>query len=322
MPPPDTVPAPSATAPGPRCPLLIAGPTASGKSALALRLALRDGGCVINADALQVYGGLRVVTARPSPEEEAQAPHRLYGALPPTAPWSVGDWLRALRGVLAECRAQGWRPIVVGGTGLYFKALTEGLAEIPVPGPQARAAAEDALGRLGRAGLAAALVARDPDTAAQTDLANPARLLRAWEVLEATGVGLAAWRSRTGPPLLPLSSCEAVVLAPGRAWLHARIAARTAAMARAGAVEEARAALALPAGAPALKAVGLRAFMAHARGEMALDAAVAAAAQATRVYAKRQMTWGRNQMIAWQRLSAQEDYEFRASATENAADGA
>jgi tRNA dimethylallyltransferase len=277
---------------------------------------------VINADALQVYGAFRVLTARPTPEEEARAPHRLYGVLAADAPWSVGDWLRAVRGVLEECRADGLRPVIVGGTGLYFKALTEGLAEIPVPSAAARAAAADALATLGREGLAAALARRDPATAATTDLANPARLLRAWEVLEETGEGLAAWRPRTGPPLVPPHAAEAVALAPDRAALCARIDARAAAMAREGAVEEARAALALPPGAPVLKAVGAAEFMAHARGEVTLEQAVAAAAQATRAYAKRQATWVRNQMIAWRKIETKEDYDFGPTATENSATGA
>jgi tRNA dimethylallyltransferase len=303
-------------------PVLIAGPTASGKSALALRLAERSGGWVINADALQVYGAFRALTARPTPEQEARAPHLLYGFLDACAPWSVGDWLRAVAGVLEDCRAHGLRPILVGGTGLYFKALTEGLAEIPVPAPDVRAGAEALLAREGRERLAARLAARDPATAAQTDLANPARLLRAWEVLEATGRGLAAWRAGTPPPLLPLSSCDAAVLAPDRALLYARIDARVAQMACEGALEEARAALALPPSAPALKAVGAAEFMACARGEATLAEAAAAAAQATRNYAKRQLTWGRNQMIAWKRLDTQESVEKWLSATETLAQGA
>lgn len=300
-------------------PVLIAGPTASGKSALALRLAERTGGCVINADALQVYAAFRVITARPTPAEEARAPHRLYGFLDACAPWSVGDWLRAVAAVLEDCRARGLRPILVGGTGLYFKALTEGLAEIPVPPPDIRAAAEALLARIGREGVAARLAARDPATAAQTDLANPARLLRAWEVLEATGRGLADWRAATPPPLAPLAACAAAVLVPERAALYARIDARVAAMAREGALEEARAALALPPSAPALKAVGAAAFMACARGDSTPGQAAAAAAQATRNYAKRQLTWGRNQMIAWERLTTQESVENWLSATETLA---
>jgi tRNA dimethylallyltransferase len=303
-------------------PVLIAGPTASGKSALALRLAERTGGCVINADALQVYAAFRVITARPSVQEEARAPHRLYGCLGACAPWSVGDWLRAVAGVLEDCRARGLRPVITGGTGLYFKALTEGLADIPVPPPPVRADAEALLARIGREGLAARLAARDPATAAQTDLANPARLLRAWEVLEATGRGLADWRAATPPPLIPLSACAAAVLAPDRAALYARIDARVAQMARGGALEEARAALALPPSAPALKAVGAAEFMACARGDSTEAEAVAAAAQATRNYAKRQLTWGRNQMIAWERLTTQESVENWLSATETLAWGA
>ncbi|MEL6338133.1 MAG: tRNA (adenosine(37)-N6)-dimethylallyltransferase MiaA, partial [Pseudomonadota bacterium] len=176
-------------------PVLLAGPTGSGKSGLALALAERLGGVVVNADSQQVYGDWRVLTARPSVAEEAQAPHRLYGFLALDAPYSVGQWLRDLAAVLAEVRATGQRPIVIGGTGLYFTALTEGLAEIPPVPPEIRAKAEARLATDGLPALAAALATRDPATAQTLDLANPARVLRAWEVLEATGRGLAAWQA-------------------------------------------------------------------------------------------------------------------------------
>lgn len=302
----------------PEPPILIAGPTASGKSALALALAERLGGCVINADAMQVYAEWRVLTARPSPQDEARAPHRLYGHVCAAAPWSVGAWLRDMAGALAECAAQGWRPIVVGGTGLYLTALTEGLAEIPPPSPAIRAAAQALLARRGVAGLAAEIAARDPATFAALDPANPARLLRAWEVLEQTGEGLAAWRARTPPPLVPLAQAKALALAPDRPRLYAACDARFDAMLEQGALAEAQAvaALGLPAQAPALKALGARELMAHLRGEIAPDAAAAAAKQATRNYAKRQMTWFRNRMIAWRTLRAQQSCEFLHFATD------
>lgn len=299
-------------------PILIAGPTASGKSALALALAERLGGCVINADASQVHDAWRVLTARPTAAEEARAPHRLYGHVPAGAPYSVGAWLRDVGGALAECATEGWRPIVVGGTGLYLTALTEGLAEIPPPTTTVRARALDRLAALGVAGLAAEIAARDPATFAALDPANPARLLRAWEVLEQTGEGLAAWRARTPPPLIALAKAWPLALAPDRAALYARCDARFDTMLAGGALEEARAvaALRLPASAPALKALGARELIAHLRGDITLAQAAAAAKQATRNYAKRQATWFRNRMIAWRIVTAQESCDSAALATE------
>ncbi|TVQ57637.1 MAG: tRNA (adenosine(37)-N6)-dimethylallyltransferase MiaA [Rhodobacteraceae bacterium] len=298
-------------------PILIAGPTASGKSGLALALAERLGGAVINADALQVYAGWRVLTARPAAEEEARAPHRLYGFLPLDAPYSVGRWLRAVEGVLAECAAEGLRPIIVGGTGLYFRALTEGLTPIPEPTPEIRAAAEARLAALGVAGFAAEIAARDPETSARLDCANPRRLLRAWEALEQTGEGLAAWHARTPPPPLPLDRTVPLLLSPDRATLYARCDARFDAMLAGGALDEARAvaALGLPETAPGLKAVGGRELIAHVRGDSSLAEAADAAKAATRNYAKRQITWFRKRMIAWQALSAKESSENLAAAT-------
>jgi tRNA dimethylallyltransferase len=174
----------------PEQPVLIAGPTASGKSALALEIAEASGGVIVNADALQVYDGWRVLTARPGPEEEARAPHSLYGHVPFEAEYSVGDWLRALAPLLQADQ----RPIIVGGTGLYFRALTEGLAEIPPIPPEIRAEAE----ALPAEDLLSWLRAHDPDTVARIDTQNPARLRRAWEVLCGTGRPLSAWQAETG----------------------------------------------------------------------------------------------------------------------------
>ncbi|MEM8755531.1 MAG: tRNA (adenosine(37)-N6)-dimethylallyltransferase MiaA [Pseudomonadota bacterium] len=279
-------------------PLLIAGPTASGKSALALAEAAK-GGIVINADASQVYAGWRVLTARPSAAEEAAAPHRLYGHVDPARRYSVGDWLRDIAPVLAEARADGLRPIVVGGTGLYFDALTRGLAEIPPTPESVRAAIAERLAAEGLAALSADLSARDPATAAETDLRNPMRVTRALEALDATGRGLAAWRAETPPPLL--SKAEKVVILPERAALYARIDARFDAMLAEGALEEARAMAArgLDPTLPAMKALGAPELFAHLRGETTLEAAAEAAKQATRRYAKRQMTWLRGRMGDW-----------------------
>lgn len=282
-------------------PLLIAGPTAAGKSALALQEAAR-GGVVINADASQVYDGWRVLTARPSAREEEEAPHRLYGNVNPARRYSVGDWLRDLEAAMAEAEAAGLRPIVVGGTGLYFMAATEGLAEIPAPSEAVRAAVADRLAAEGLAALARDLTARDPATAAATDLANPMRVTRALEVLEATGRGLADWRAETPPPLI--AEAERVVVAPERAGLYARCDARFAAMLDAGALDEAAAmrARGLDPALPAMRAVGAPELFAHLAGEITLDEAAARARQATRNYAKRQLTWMRKRMRDWRAI--------------------
>ena len=282
-------------------PLLIAGPTASGKSDHALAEAAK-GGVIINADASQVYDGWRILTARPSAREEALAPHRLYGHVPPATRYSVGAWLRDLAPVLEDVAAQGLRPIIVGGTGLYFKALTEGLAEIPEPPEAIRAAVDARLKAEGLEALVADLAARDPATAEIADLQNPMRVTRALEVLEATGKGLAAWRAETPPPLI--ADAEKVLIAPERETLYARCDLRFDRMIEAGALAEARAiaALNLDPSLPAMRAVGAPELLAHLRGEITLGEAAAAARQATRNYAKRQMTWMRNQMKDWARI--------------------
>ena len=282
-------------------PLLIAGPTASGKSDYALAEAAK-GGVIINADASQVYGGWRILAARPSASEEAQAPHRLYGHVAPSARYSVGAWLRDLAPALRRAQADGLRPIIVGGTGLYFKALTEGLADIPEPSDDIRAAIDARLKAEGLDALVADLTARDPDTAAAADVMNPMRVTRALEVLEATGKGLAAWRAETPPPLIAVA--EKVLIAPERETLYARCDLRFDRMIEAGALDEARAmaALGLDPALPAMRAVGAPELFAHLRGAISLDEAAVAAKQATRNYAKRQMTWMRNQMKDWSRI--------------------
>lgn len=270
--------------------MLIAGPTASGKSALAMEIAARDGRLVVNADALQVWSCWQVLTARPSFADEAQVAHALYGHVAPGEPWSAGHWLRAVAGLVD-------RPVViVGGTGLYFMALTGGLAEIPGIPPEVRAEG-DALRREGFEAMVAAL---DRATAARIDLRNPARVQRAWEVLRATGRGLAAWQARTGPPLIAPGGAETLLLAPETGWLDARIARRMEGMVAAGALAEVRALLPLrDAGQPWARAIGAAELAAHLRGEMPLDQAVARAVLATRQYAKRQRTWFRARMADW-----------------------
>lgn len=301
-------------------PILIAGPTASGKSALAVALAERLGGCVINADALQVYREWRILTARPAAAEAARAPHRLFGHVPAAQAHSVGAWLREVRAVLADCAARGLRPIIAGGTGLYFKALTEGLAEIPEPDDATRAAAEARLAEGGRAALAEDLARDDPATFARIDPLNPMRLLRAWAVLRATGHGLAHWRALTPPPLVAPENAVRLRLMPDRAMLYGRIDRRLEAMVADGVLDEVAAVMALDLAptAPAMKAVGAPEFMAHLRGETGLDDALRAAQMATRHYAKRQLTWLRNQMMSWQAITAQESSKILAIATDSA----
>jgi tRNA dimethylallyltransferase len=278
-------------------PVLIAGPTASGKSALAAEIVARGGGVIVNADALQVYDCWRVLSARPSAEEEAALPHRLYGHVARDQPYSAGHWLREVAVVLAE----GRRPVIVGGTGLYFAALTEGLAEIPATPPEVRAEADL---RLAERGLAAMVAELDAATAARIDRANPARVQRAWEVRRATGRGLAEWQAGTGAPLLPCMAAEALVLRPDPDWLGARIDRRFDAMVAGGALEEARAALdGWQPRRAASRAIGAPELVAHLRGETTLEEAVAAARLATRQYAKRQRTWFRSRMGAWRSLS-------------------
>lgn len=273
-------------------PVLIAGPTASGKSALALEIATRQGGVIVNADASQVYDCWRVLTARPSAEEEAQAPHALYGHVGADAPYSTGHWLREVQALLAS----GIRPIVTGGTGLYFMALTEGLADIP-PTPEEVRARGDAMP------LQVLLAALDRDTAARIDTANRARVQRAWEVQETTGRGLAAWQADTGPSVLSRAHCAAFVFDAPKGWLTPRIAQRFDKMLEAGALEEVVAVL--PGYNPALpahRAIGVPELVAHLRGELTLEQAREAAIIATRQFAKRQRTWMRRRMADWVRI--------------------
>ena len=283
----------------PSRPVLIAGPTASGKSALALAIARAQGGVIVNADALQVYANWRILSARPSPEEEAQAPHRLYGHVAPEQDYSAGHWLREVAPLLAA----GARPIIVGGTGLYFAALTEGLAEIPETPPEIRAEGDRLLRE---AGVAALVDTLDPETRARIDTANPRRVQRAWEVQAATGRGLAAWQDATPPPLLPLARATPILVEAPKDWLNPRITHRFDAMLDAGALDEARANLAgWDAARPAAQAIGAPELIAHLRGEMTLDAAREAAITATRQYAKRQRTWFRARMHGWHRVQAE-----------------
>nr|WP_246138044.1 tRNA (adenosine(37)-N6)-dimethylallyltransferase MiaA [Maritimibacter fusiformis] len=277
-------------------PVLIAGPTASGKSALALRIAQRHGGVIVNADALQVFSNWRILTARPSPDEVAVAPHLLYGHVPGDMPYSVGQWLRELAPILDGPQ----RPIIVGGTGLYFSALTEGLADIPPTPPDLRAEAD---ARVAAHGAEALLADLDPATLARIDTQNPMRVQRAWEVMRTTGRGLADWQDDTPPPLLAPDRATRLVLDAPRDWLIARIERRFDAMLAAGALDEARANLdGWSDTLPSAKAIGAQELVAHVKGEISLAEARARAIVASRQYAKRQRTWFRARMGGWTRL--------------------
>ena len=280
----------------PEQPVLIAGPTASGKSALALEIAQRQGGVVINADALQVFDGWRILTARPDESELKQAPHALYGHVPFDADYSVGHWLRDIAPLLKG----DLRPIIVGGTGLYFTALTEGLADIPATPALIRAKADRIVAEDGFETLLAAL---DGQTLSRIDQRNPMRVQRAWEVQETTGRGLASWQDATPAPLLPLAQVQAILLDADRDWLGQRIDRRFDLMIAQGAVEEAR--RMLPHWNPALlssKAIGASELIAHLTHNMSLDEARLAAKTATRQFAKRQRTWFRARMRNWAAL--------------------
>ncbi|MGZ6020766.1 MAG: tRNA (adenosine(37)-N6)-dimethylallyltransferase MiaA [Phenylobacterium sp.] len=283
---------------------LIAGPTASGKSALALRLAAAVGGEIVNADSMQLYRELRLLTARPSPQEEARAPHHLFGTVNAADGWSVGRWLRAATAVLDEIAARDRPAIVVGGTGLYFRALTVGLAEIPQVPPDVRAQSGDDYDRMGEMDFRGRLGAVDPAAAARIAPGDRQRLVRAWEVYAATETPLSDWQHNGRPAIAP-GSWRAVALEPPREALYARCDARLAAMVEAGVLAEVEALMArnLDADMPLMKAVGVREFTAHLRGETTLARALAAAQQETRRYAKRQTTWMRGQMAAWPRVT-------------------
>ncbi len=274
-------------------PILIAGPTASGKSALALDMARTRGGVIVNADASQVFDCWRVVTARPSVEEESSAPHRLYGHVPWDTHYSTGHWLREVAQILSGDR----RPIIVGGTGLYFRALTEGLADIPPTPPEIRDIANTLP-------LEELLSGISPQTAAGLDRANRTRVQRAWEVERATGRALHLWQAETPAPILALNRTLPLVLDVDKDWLNARIAKRFDAMLAGGAMEEVIAlADRFDPTYPAFRAIGVPELMACHRGEITLEEARERATISTRQFAKRQRTWFRARMQDWHRIS-------------------
>lgn len=282
-------------------PVLIAGPTASGKSELALRIAERHGGVIVNADAIQVYDNWQVLTARPGADDLARAPHALYGHVAWDAAYSVGHWLREVATLLGG----GERVIIVGGTGLYLGALTEGLADIPPTPPEIRAEASAILqGEDPQRGLGRLIAALDRRTRDRIDLQNPMRVQRAWEVLRATGRGLADWQDATPPPVLPPAEAQRFVFHAPKDWLNPRIARRFDTMLDQGALEEARANLPRwdPA-RPSMKAIGAPQLVAHLEGRLTLEEARDQAIVATRQFAKRQRNWFRARMADWQRIA-------------------
>ena len=282
-------------------PLLITGPTASGKSAYALERAAECPSVIINADSMQVYRDLRVLSARPSPEDQVGVAHALYGTVDGAEAYSAGRFVREVAAELARARDEGRRPVIVGGTGLYFMALLEGLSPVPGIPEDVRAHWRGEAERLGAAGLHAVLADRDPEMGWVLRPSDPQRVTRALEVLEATGVSLGVWQRTPGEPVIEAERCERVVIAPERAELYARADARFDAMLAGGALEEVvrLAARGLDPGLPVMRALGVPQLMQHIRGETGLEAAVAAAKMETRRYIKRQMSWMKRNMISW-----------------------
>jgi tRNA dimethylallyltransferase len=282
--------------------VFIAGPTASGKSALALDIARERGGVIINADSMQVYRELRILTARPTPEDEAAIPHRLYGWVAGAEPWSVARWLEAARCEIETAWAGGLLPVLAGGTGLYFKALEQGLADIP-PIPAAvrekwRKAAGDLHGELQR---------RDPQSAMRLEPGDRQRIIRALEVVEATGKPLSFWhKAAKSDAALTGAEIDRRLVIPDRRELHARAEARFEKMVEQGAIEEVRSLLRqnLPPSQPVMKAIGVRELADYIHGKSTLDEAGTRAKAATRQYIKRQLTWWRHQTIGWSNIAA------------------
>lgn len=288
-------------------PILIAGSTASGKSALALALAEEFHGCIINADSMQVYDVLRCLTARPSQQEEAQAPHRLYGHVSPNTPYSVGRWQEEAMAEIHAAKENGQTPIIIGGTGLYFKSLTQGLSEIPAIDDAVRRHWRDRLENEGSAELHAVLMEIDSDLAKRIAPKDRQRILRGLEVFDATGETLTQWQ--TNIPTPPLHKAHKILLMPDRDWLYARCNLRFEKMISETAKAEVANLIALkvPNDMPIMKALGVKEIAAYLNNNMTLEDAIEQAQQATRRYAKRQMTWFRNQMTDWTAFS-EKDY--------------
>ncbi|MCK6451398.1 MAG: tRNA (adenosine(37)-N6)-dimethylallyltransferase MiaA [Alphaproteobacteria bacterium] len=291
--------------------VVVAGPTASGKSALALALAEEFAGTVVNADSMQLYRGLRILTAQPDDAALARAPHRLYGVLEPDDPASAGRWRAMALDAIAEAREAGRLPVLVGGTGLYLRALMQGLAPVPPVPAEVREAARALHARLGAEGFHRALAERDPVTAAKLASSDTQRLIRAYEVVAATGRPLSAWQAEPAAPAGGLC-CFVMLLMPPRPALHAAIDARFLRMMEQGALDEARALMArnFDPRLPAMKALGVPELIRHLKGEISQEDAIRLAQQSTRRYAKRQATWFRHQLAPDHVLNAQFSERF------------
>ncbi len=289
-------------------PILIAGPTASGKSALALALAERCGGVVINADSMQVYSELRILTSRPTATDEARVPHALYGHVPACEAYSTGRFVTDVTVALDVARARGQRPIIAGGTGLYYKALLEGLSPVPAIPDDVRQHWRDLETEHGAGALYKVLLSDDPEMAARLDTNDGQRIVRALEVVHATGKSLAEWQRTPGVPVIDPGTAVKLLVMPDRATLHARAQARFDQMMMAGALAEAEAlaALKLDPALPAMRALGVAPLIRAGRGETPLEAAIGEAKAETRQYIKRQETWMKTKMITWKHVKTKE----------------
>jgi tRNA dimethylallyltransferase len=286
-------------------PILIAGPTASGKSALGIELANKYDGVVINADALQVYRQWQVLTARPDMIEVAQCSHWMYGHVDVGTPFSAGHWLADVRTCLDRAKNENLRPIILGGTGLYFQLLTQGIADIPEIPLAIKERADDMEANDGKHVFRHLLTELDPETISRIDVQNPVRTRRAWEVYTATGRGMADWQDETPPPLLELDDCVAVNMVSDTDWLNSRIERRFDMMIDAGALRECQAILDAnlwDENHPSCRAIGAKELIGHLLFGDDLELAIQASKVQTRRYAKRQRTWFRSKMATWHQL--------------------